>query len=72
MMFLLFFDDASSERELMRIIPKWLDYLWFLGYELDDHIPHPIVLSKAGKRWGPVLFEKFFAHTVSQHARLRG
>src|SRR5437773_9430750 len=35
MMFLLFFDNIAGERELMRIIPERLDYLWFLGYELD-------------------------------------
>jgi transposase len=66
MMFLLFFDDVSSERELMRIIPERLDYLWFLGYELDDPIPDHSVLSKARKRWGPVLFETFFVRTVGQ------
>src|SRR5271170_4460065 len=40
MMFLLFFDNVASERELMRVIPERLDYLWFLGYELDAVIPH--------------------------------
>ena len=29
MMLLLFLDDIKSERELMRIIPERLDYLWF-------------------------------------------
>ena len=28
MMLLLFLDDIKSERELMRIIPERLDYLW--------------------------------------------
>ena len=40
MMFLLFFDDIPSERELMRIIAERLDYMWFLGYGLDDEIPN--------------------------------
>jgi len=31
MMFLLFWDDIASERELMSVIPERLDYLWFLG-----------------------------------------
>jgi transposase len=31
MMLLLFLDDIKSERELMRIIPERLDYLWFLA-----------------------------------------
>jgi transposase len=29
MMLLLFLDDIKSERELMRIIPEWLDYLLY-------------------------------------------
>ncbi len=29
MMFLLFFDDIASERELMEVIGERLDYLWF-------------------------------------------
>ena len=29
MMFLLFFDDIKSERELMEVISEGLDYLWF-------------------------------------------
>ena len=31
MMLLLFLEDIKSERELMRIIPERLDYLWFLS-----------------------------------------
>ena len=52
MMFLLFFDDVPSERELMKVIAERLDYLWFLGYGLDDEIPDHSVLSKARARWG--------------------
>lgn len=66
MMFLLFFDNVASERELMRIIPERLDYLWFLGYGLDDPIPDHSVLSKARRRWGAAAFEKFFLRTVGQ------
>ena len=66
MMFLLFFDDVSSERELMRIIRERLDYLWFLGYGLDDEIPNHSVLSKARRRWGAKVFERVFVRTVAQ------
>jgi transposase len=31
MMFLLFYDNVASERQLMKIIAERLDYLWFLG-----------------------------------------
>ena len=40
LMFLLFFDDVPSERELMERLPERLDYLWFLGYNLDETTPH--------------------------------
>jgi transposase len=66
MMFLLFFENVTSERELMRIIPERLDYLWFLGYGLEDSIPDHSVLSKARARWGRDAFEKFFVRTVGQ------
>ena len=66
MMFLLFFDDIASERELMKVIPERLDYLWFLGYGLDDEIPDHSVLSKARARWGKEAFEKFFTRTIAQ------
>ncbi|MBA3607820.1 MAG: IS1182 family transposase [Chthoniobacterales bacterium] len=66
MMFLLFFDDVASERELMKIIAERLDYLWFLGYGLDDEIPDHSVLSKARARWGEEVFEGLFVQTISQ------
>ena len=49
LMFLLFFYDVPSERELMVTIPERLDWLWFLGYSLEDKIPDHSVLSKARK-----------------------
>lgn len=64
LLFLLFYEDVASERELMRIIPERLDYLWFLGYEIDDEIPHHSVLSKARARWGRDVFEGFFVRMV--------
>ncbi len=66
LMFLLFFDDVASERELMERLPERLDYLWFLGYGLEDPIPDHSVLSKARRRWGSEVFAKVFVHTVQQ------
>jgi transposase len=66
MMFLLFFDDVASERELMKIIAERLDYLWFLGYGLDDEIPDHSVLSKARARWGGQVFESLFVRTIRE------
>lgn len=64
MMFLLFFDNIASERQPMEIIPERLDYLWFLGYGLNDPVPNHSVLSKARARWGTKVFEQLFVRTV--------
>jgi transposase len=64
MLFLLFYEDVSSERELMRVIPERLDWLWFLDYDLDDEVPDHSVLSKARRRWGSEVFERVFLQTV--------
>jgi transposase len=66
MMFLLFFDDIKSERELMEVIGERLDYLWFLDYGLDEKVPDHSVLSKARARWGKQVFESLFVRTVAQ------
>lgn len=66
LMFLLFLDNVKSERELMRMLPERLDYLWFLGFGLDDDIPDHSVLSKARARWGQEVFESLFVRTVQQ------
>jgi hypothetical protein len=46
MMLLLFLEDIKSERELMRIIPERLDYLWFLGYGLEFRCVAPSLLLR--------------------------
>lgn len=66
MMFLLFYDNLASERELMKMLRFRLDYVWFLGLGLDDPIPDHSVLSKARKRWGKEVFEAFFVRTVME------
>ncbi len=66
LMFLLFYDDVPSERELLSRLGERLDYLWFLGYGLDDPIPDHSVLSKARHRWGREVFERLFVQTVQK------
>jgi len=66
MMFLLFFDNVASERELMKVIAERLDYLWFLGFGLDDELPNHSVLSKARARWGEEVFRGLFERTILQ------
>ena len=65
-MLLLVFYNVRSERELMSTIPVRLDWLWFLGYDLDDEVPNHSVLSKARTRWGMAAFQSFFDRIVTQ------
>jgi len=58
LMLLLVFYNVRSERELMDTVPERLDWLWFLGYDLDSEIPNHSVLSKARRRWGVAVFRK--------------
>jgi len=66
MMLLLILYNVRSERELILTIPERLDWLWFLGYDLDDEIPNHSVLSKARVRWGVAAFKSFFERIVWQ------
>lgn len=66
LMLLLFFDNISSERELMRIVGERLDYLWFLELDLDSEIPNHSVLSKARRRWGSEVFESVYVQILKQ------
>ncbi len=66
LMFLLFWDNVFSERALMRMLPERLDYLWFIGYGLDDEIPDHSVLSKARAKWGAEVFESLFIRSVTR------
>jgi transposase len=66
MMLLLVLYNVRSERKIMLTIPERLDWLWFLGYDLDDEIPNHSVLSKARARWGVDAFKRFFEHILWQ------
>ncbi|HON33886.1 MAG TPA: transposase, partial [Synergistales bacterium] len=50
----------------MATLPERLDWLWFLGYDLDTKIPDHSVLSKARKRWRAEVFRNFFERIVFQ------
>lgn len=66
LMLLLVMYNVRSERELMQTLPMRLDWLWFLGLDLDSDIPDHSVLSKARKRWGVEVFRNFFERIVWQ------
>jgi transposase len=64
LLFLLFYENIPSERELMRRLPCRLDWMWFLELDLDSVIPDHSVLSKARRRWGPQVFTGFFQQVL--------
>jgi transposase len=66
LMLLLVFYNVRSERELLDTLPERIDWLWFLGYDLDSPAPNHSVLSKARKRWGTEVFRNFFERVVWQ------
>ena len=66
MMLLLILYNVRSEREFIDTIPVRIDWLWFLGYDLDSEIPDHSVLSKARSRWGVRSFKHFFERIVWQ------
>ena len=70
LMLLLIFYNVRSERELMDTLPERMDWLWFLGYDLDSEIPNHSVLSKARKKWGLDVFQRFFERIVLQCAEV--
>ena len=60
LMLLLVLYNVRSERELIDTVPERIDWLWFLGYDLDSEIPNHSVLSKARNKWGVEIFQSFF------------
>jgi transposase len=66
MLFLLFYYNIPSERQLCEELPYRLDFLWFLDMDLDSPVPHHSVLSKARSRWGAEIFRELFVRSVQQ------
>lgn len=65
LMVLLVLYNVRSERELMATVPERLDWLWFLGFDLDSEVPNHSVLSKARARWGLEVFRALFEQVLS-------
>ena len=66
LMFLLFYENVPSERQLMAQLPVRLDWMWFCGYDFDDAIPDHSVISKARRRWGPEVFQNMFEQVLDR------
>jgi len=69
LMLLLVLYNVRSERELEETLPMRLDWLWFLGLDIDSMIPDHSVLSKARARWGVEVFKSLFERVVGQCVR---
>lgn len=58
--------NVPSERQLMRDVQVNLAYRWYLGYDLDEAIPHHSDLSKARRRFGVAFSERLFAYILKR------
>ncbi len=60
----LFFEGLRSERKLIETASLNLAHRWYLGYRLDEALPHHSSLTRIRERLGLSFFERFFAHVV--------
>jgi transposase len=61
---IMFFEGIRSERQLMEVVKVNLAHRWYLGYDLDERLPHHSSLSKIRTRYGLLVFERFFEQIV--------
>lgn len=61
---IMFFENIRSERKLMETVTLNLAHRWYLGYDLDQKLPHHSSLTKIRQRYGTVVFQKFFERIV--------
>lgn len=59
-----YFFGIPSERRILQEVQVNLAYRWYLGYDLDEHVPDHSVLTKARYRFPEEVFERFFKHIV--------
>jgi len=62
----MFFEDIRSERLLMRHAADRLSVKWYLGYDLNEALPHHSSLTKIRTRYGIEVFRRFFDAIVEQ------
>ncbi len=61
---IMFFEGIRSERQLMESVALNLAHRWYIGYDLEEAVPHHSSLSKIRERYGLVVFQRFFAQIV--------
>lgn len=61
---IMFFEGIRSERQLLDMVNMRLDCRWYIGYDLDEHVPDHSSLSKIRDRYGLEVFQCFFERIV--------
>ncbi len=56
----MFFEGIRSERQLIATASLNLAHRWYLGYALDENLPHHSSLTRIRQRLGVEIFERFF------------
>src|SRR5215207_4660108 len=62
----MFFEGVRSERELVRVAADRLSVRWYLGYELHEALPDHSSLTRIRRRYGLIVFRRFFEAIVEQ------
>jgi transposase len=61
---IMFFAGIRSERELIETASLNLAHRWYLGYALDEELPHHSSLARIRQRLGVEIFQRFFECVV--------
>jgi len=59
-----YFFGIPSERRLFREVQVNLAYRWYLGYDLDEEIPHHSIMTKSRYRFPIEVFERLFKRII--------
>jgi hypothetical protein len=62
----MFFEGIRSERQLMESVKVNVAHRWYIGYDLDEAVPHHSALSRIRDRYGLVIFQTFFEEIVER------
>jgi len=59
-----YFFGIPSERRLLREVQVNLAYRWYLGYDIDEEIPHHSIMTKSRYRFPVEVFERLFKRII--------
>ena len=60
-----YFFGINSERKLFREIQVNVAYRWFIGYDLDEELPHHSIMTKSRYRFPKQVFALLFTKIIS-------